>query len=384
MNPQMISGNDALLITNPTNIRYLTGFVGAAPEEREAYLLIFADQAYLFTNRLYREQAKAIGLLNCYIVKLLKTKNQLKIVEISRENPLSEELAKLTSQLGIKTLGFEETDLTVSELTKLKKELNGVKLIPTQGRAEELRMIKRDDEIEYIRKAAKLTDQCFDYILGKLKPGLTEVEIAWEIESYIRIRGAGLAFSPIVAFGSNTSQPHYDPKRSDLLRLKSPTLQNQDIILLDFGAKVNGYCSDMTRVIFIGKPKDEWVRTYEAVLDAQQAALKYLHLEGVKAHLPGGARRSGAQADRIAKNIIKKSGFPAYPHSLGHGVGLDIHESPRLTIKKDAVLKPGMVVSIEPGIYEEGSYGIRIEDLVFLKKDGVDVFSQTSKLLTVL
>ena len=290
----LLSNIDALLITNPTNIRYLTGFVGAAPEEREAYVLLTKTKAYLFTNALYLEQAK-------------KTKTT--VIEISRENWFAKKLAEILTGPGpVKRLGFEENDLTVAEYKKLKTELKGVTLVATQGRVEELRILKREDEIKNIRRAAKLTDQCFDVILSKIKPGVTEGEIAWEIEAFIRARGAQLAFSPIVAFGINSSQPHYQPAESYKLKADS-------LVLIDFGIKVNGYCSDMTRMVFVGKPKDEWKRAYETVLEAQQAALNYFHLEGVKAHLPGG------KADLIARDVIEKAGFPAYPHSLGHGAG---------------------------------------------------------------
>ncbi|MBI4064856.1 aminopeptidase P family protein [Candidatus Gottesmanbacteria bacterium] len=382
---RLLKDIDALLITNSTNIRYLTGFVGAAPQEREAYALLTQNLGYLFTNSLYRESAKNI---QCPMPNV-----QWKPVEISREEPFEKKLAQVLTRsdpalqgptLRSIRLGFEENDLTVTEFTKLQKELKGIKLIPTQGIVEKLRMIKRDDEIDNIRQASKLTDLCFDYIIKKLKPDVTEWQIVWEIEAFIRTRGAELAFSPIAAFGKNSSQPHYDPKRSDLLRLKGPTLQKQDVILLDFGARVNGYCSDMTRVVFVGKPKDEWVKAYEVVLTAQQCALKYLHLKGIKAHLPGGVWASGAQLDRIARKIIERGGWPAYPHSLGHGVGLDIHEAPRLTIKKDHKLKPYMVITVEPGIYIEGQYGIRIEDLVLLKRDGIEILSKSPKELTIL
>ena len=353
----LLSNIDALLITNPTNIRYLTGFVGAAPEEREAYILLTPNQTFLFTNALYLEQAK---------------KTNATVVEISRENSFAKKLAEILTGPGpVKRLGFEENDLTVAEYKKLKTELKGVTLVATQGRVEELRILKREDEIKNIRRAAKLTDQCFDVILSKIKPGVTEGEIAWEIEAFIRARGAQLAFSPIVAFGINSSQPHYQPAESYKLKADS-------LVLIDFGIKVNGYCSDMTRMVFVGKPKDEWKRAYETVLEAQQAALNYFHLEGVKAHLPGG------KADLIARDVIEKAGFPAYPHSLGHGVGLDIHEAPRLTINKDVILKPGMVVTVEPAIYKEGSYGVRIEDLVLLKKDGIEVFTNTPKKMVIL
>lgn len=361
----LLGGIDALLVTNPMNIRYLTGFVGASPEEREAYLLFSKDQAYLFITSLYKEQTKSL--------ELLYTQNALQIAEISREEPFAKKLAEiltgsLTGPGPVKRLGFEESDLKVTEYHKIMHVHKNVTLVPTNGRVEELRMIKRSDEIENIRKAAKLTDECYAFILNKIKPRVTEAQIAWQIESFIRTHGAGLAFSPIVAFGSNTSQPHYSTQpQGPALSVTSP-----NIILLDFGAKVNGYCGDMTRVVFVGKPKKDWVKAYDTVLRAQTAAIEYL------ASRPG-LEATGGEADRLARKVIEKAGFPIYPHSLGHGVGLDIHEAPRLTVKKDAALKPNMVITVEPAIYVEGNYGIRLEDLVVLKEDGVEVLSQSQK-----
>ncbi|KKU87822.1 MAG: Xaa-Pro aminopeptidase [Candidatus Gottesmanbacteria bacterium GW2011_GWA2_47_9] len=381
---KILASLDALLITNQTNIRYLTGFVGVDAREREAYLLLASNQCYLFTNSLYREQAKN--------AKCTMPNATLTFVEISRENPIGKELKRVLQktvfvqrQSSSKALlELEEADLTVAEYTKLKKELKGVKLIPTQNRIEELRMIKRTDEIENIRAAAKLTDACFTFILSKLTPGVEEGEIAWEIESFFRKRGATLAFSPIVAFGKNSSQPHYSPSNSrsfDFAQDKqSGILQKQDVALFDFGARVNGYCSDMTRVVFIGKPKDEWRRTYQTVLEAQQAALEYLQAQGRALS----SQLSGGKADRIARAVIQKAGLPPYPHSLGHAVGLDIHEAPRLTVKKNQILKPNMVVTVEPGVYVEGQYGIRIEDLILLKKDSIEVLSKSPKELIIL
>lgn len=348
----LFSGCESLLVTNPINIRYLTGFVGASPEEREAYVLLTQNQTFLFTNALYREQAKTANAT---------------IIEISRGNPFAKVfkrrlLAKLQGDsLRSYRVGFEEYDLTVAEFRKLKKELRGVHLVATKNRIEELRMIKREDETENIRKAAKLADECFDVILGKMKPGVTESGIAWEIESFFRKRGAETAFSPIVAFGKNSSIPHYSSTNNS-------QLTTNNLILLDFGAKINGYCSDMTRVVFFGKPKDEWKKAYETVRKAQAAALDNIH----------------NNPDGIARNIIRKSGFPVYPHSLGHGVGLAIHEQPRLSYKKRVKLRAGMVVTIEPAIYKEGSYGIRVEDLVLLTKDGIEILSTSSKKLTIL
>ncbi len=349
----LLIGLDGLLVTDPTNIRYLTGFVSIAPDEREAYLLITKQNPYLFTHSLYVEQARKLPVA---------------VIEISRDHPFAASLAKVAKQQKLTRVGFEETDVTVFEYNKIQTELSDVKLVGTNKRVEELRMIKHDEEIAHIRTACTLTDQCFTATLPKLIEGVTEKEIVWEIESYIRKNGADLAFSPIVAFGSSSSQPHY--QLTENRKLATPTL-----ILLDFGARVNGYCSDMTRVVFLGKPKDEWKRAYTTVCDAQKAALDYLSST---------KNPSGAKADEVAKDIIAKADFPPYPHSLGHNVGLDIHEAPRLSVKNDTLIKPGMVFSVEPGIYMENQFGIRIEDLVLLKKDGTELLSHAPKELIVL
>ena len=264
----LLKSIDILLVTNPTNIRYLTGFVGVAGNEREAYLLITKTQAFLLTNSLYLEQAKKSSLLQCYTDTWLNTKKPVQVVEISRENSLEKKLNWILKglnplrpkglTLNSLCLGFEENDLKVSEYRNLQIKLKGVKLIPTQNRIEKLRMIKRSDEINNIRAAAKLTDECFPLIVKMLKPGITESEIAWEIESCFRKHGTEPAFSPIVAFGKNTSQPHYSLTNNS-------QLTTNNLVLLDFGARVNGYCADMTRVVFIGKPKPEWLRAYKAV-----------------------------------------------------------------------------------------------------------------------
>ncbi|KKW10688.1 MAG: peptidase M24, Xaa-Pro aminopeptidase [Microgenomates group bacterium GW2011_GWC1_49_7] len=346
MRKHLFIGVDALFITNPTNIRYLTGFVGV--EDRDAYCLVTQNQFYFFTSSLYLESAKKL---------------RAKVLEISRENPIAKEIARLCEELKIKKLGFEEANLTVAEYNKLK----GLHLVPTNNRIEQLRMIKRADEIAHIRLAANLTDQCFKFITRRIRPGVTESRLALEIEGFLRSRGADLAFSPIVAFNEHSFQPHYHERSYDPLRRGS-------LILLDFGAKINGYCADMTRVVFVGKPKDGWVRAYNTVLQAQNKALGLLR-DGV---------RSGATLDAAAKEVIAEANLPPYPHSLGHNVGLDVHEGPRLSVKKDEKLLPGMVFSVEPAVYIEGTYGIRIEDLVRLTDKGIEILSTSPKEMIIL
>jgi Xaa-Pro aminopeptidase len=225
-----------------------------------------------------------------------------------------------------------------------------------------------------IRIACEVTDRCFVSLLAHITPGVTEGNLTKYILSYLQKHGAQPAFPPITAFGEHTSVVHY--KDSHLSKTKC---RKSEIILLDFGAKVNGYCADMTRIVFVGKPKKEWIRAYKTVLTVQRAILDTLDSRvGKKKSF------SGAELDRTAKDMIAGAGFPPYKHSLGHAIGKKVHEPPKLSVKKDARILPGLVFTIEPGIYIEGSYGIRIEDLVRLKKDGLEILSKSPREMIIL
>lgn len=360
---------DALLVSDPINIRYLTGFVGLSPVERESYLLFTSNEAFLFTSSLYLEQARKLRLSNCFIVKLVKTHKPLQIIEFSREKPLTDGIKQVvgSSLWQNLKLGFEEIDLRVSEFRKFERELNGIILIPTQNRIEEIRKVKLLEEIVLIKHAAEITDACFNFILKKLKPEVTESQITWEIETFFHNRGAESAFSPIVAFGANSSQPHYTSSANC-------HLQSSDTVLVDFGARVDGYCADMTRVVFLGKPDAEQEKAYQTLKTTQKYAIELLEL----------GERSGARLDRAVREKLAYAGYQPYPHSLGHSLGLAIHEGPRLSVSRDEILKPGHVITIEPGIYLEGKFGIRIEDLVLIKENGIEVLSKSPKELTLL
>lgn len=344
---------DGILITDPSNIRYLTGFIGVAPEEREAYVLLTHNKITLFASRLYSEAARR-----------LTNAKRLTFVELSRDHPLSGSLTAITNEDNIKKLGFEEANLTVAEFNKLRQSLPDVRLIPTREKIEQVRMIKRQDEITLIRQAAALTDACLTQLRQKIHPGISENTLAMAIDQFFRQNGAGNAFSAIVAFGSHTSQPHYNNMPSQEF-----LLEKNDIILIDMGARIEGYCADMTRMLFVGKPKQEWITAYEAVLSANEKALELL----------ADGERNGATLDAAAREVIAEAGFPVYPHSLGHAVGLNIHEAPRLTVQNAEILKPYMAITIEPGIYVEGAFGIRIEDLILVKENGIEVLSMSSK-----
>lgn len=340
----------ALFITNAINIRYLTGFSGLSQSEREAYLLITKDSQHLFTYLLYKDEAE-----------LIAKNTNIQVSFITPDTPL----IKLLSQFELSELSFEPYSITYKEHEDLTKAFPQAKLVADMGTIEKQRVYKKEKELTSLQQACALTDSCFTFIQPLIKKDVTEAELAWRIERYFRENNAEISFPPIVAFNEHASVPHHIAGSSQL--------SANSLILFDFGAKINGYHADMTRVIFFGKPKDEWVRAYKAVLEAQQEAIAYLS-----------TGNSGANADEAARNVLEKAGLPTYPHSLGHGVGLEIHESPRLSIYRDQLLEPGMVFSIEPGTYLSGKFGIRIEDLAIKTADGINLLSHASKDLIVL
>ncbi len=348
---------DALFVTDQHNVTYLTNFAGLSPNEREGFLLITKLHAYLLTFPTY------FGLYK-------KGTADFQTLNITQTKKLSDHLSEIICREKINNLGFEKENLTVSELDSLKNKLlkrSDLKgLIPTQGIVENLRQIKDEIEIANIKKAAEITDQAFAFIRNKITKGISEKNLAVEIEYFIKRHAQDVAFSPIVAYDANAAIPHYLPSHNS-------QLTTHNLILLDFGAKVNGYCADMTRVIFFGKPKDKQIKAYQTVLSAQKIVLLKLKA-GLKCQ----------EVDKLAKKIITAKGYPEYQHGLGHGVGLAIHEAPKLKFKSKEILQENMVVTVEPGIYLPDDYGIRIEDLVVLRKDGIEILSKSSKEITVI
>lgn len=367
--------HQAIFISSPTNIHYLTGFIGSAPTEHEVYLLITSTHVYLFTNSLYLEQANT--LKNCYIVEMLNYPEQIKPVQISRDNQISAALKKICIKEKINKIYFEENNLTVREYNELKKNNQAVIWEPRTGNIELLRQIKREDEISHIRTACQITDLAYRHLIKFIKPNVTERELIWQIEAFIRTYNAELAFPPIVAFGTHTSEPHYIPK-------SQTQLQDHDIIQLDFGAKVHGYCSDMSRVIFMGNPTSKMKKAYHSVLEAQERTIALFQNKKLNYFDSRINSFDGSKMDSFAKSIIKKAGFPPYSHSLGHNIGLDIHESPRLTAKGKSTIIPGMVFSVEPAIYIPNEFGIRIEDTVYLTHNELEVLTNTKKEMIVI
>lgn len=354
---------DAILVSSVSNITYLTGFSNFSKDEREAFLLIVAQpqglthktsgvSGYILTDGRYSEAVK-------------KQVKDFELIEISSELSLEKALKNLAKKHNIKKLGFEGHNVSFLEHKKLSKYFNNIYHLSIS----QLRSVKTSDEISKIEKACALGDKTFEYILNKIKEGVSEKELAFEIEFFIKKQGANISFPPIVAFGKNSSVPHHLPTNNQLT--------NNQIVLLDFGVKLNNYCSDMTRTVFFGKATDEQKKMYQTVLEAQQKAIELLN---TKYKIQNTLKAS--EVDRIARDYIISQGYKTIPHSLGHGTGLEVHESPHLSPLSKDILKANMVFSIEPGIYIPNFGGVRIEDLVVLEKSGLPRRQAGPRLLT--
>ncbi len=331
------AGADAALISSELNIRYLSGF-----NFTDGYILVTKGRAYLITDFRYIEAARAeVDPVDFEIV-------------MPERISMGVTMASLLDDCGAKAVMFEESALSCVELERFKKLFAGKEMV--FGASEiltDLRIYKSDDEIENMKKAQAITDAAFSHILKVMKPEMTEIDVALELEFFMRRSGAeALAFETIAVSGTASSLPHGVPRNCRLER---------GFLTMDFGAKYNGYCSDMTRTVVIGKADEEIKKVYNTVLLAQTSALEALH-EGMACR----------DADKIARDIIDKEYEGRFGHSLGHGVGMFIHEEPRLAAKvpETTVLQRGHVVTVEPGIYLEGKYGCRIEDMVVIMPDG--------------
>jgi len=349
-------GLDALVVTNPENRRYLSGFTGHDSGADSAGALVIAvDDAILITDGRYIEQAE-------HEVAGLRIKK--------REATLAPLLAELLAEARATTDGFEATHLTVALLEDFqqaasadKGESNPVSFRATRSLVERQRVVKDALEIAAIERAVAVTDETFEHICGFLRAGLTERQIAQEIERYMEERGAeGLAFNSIVASGPNAALPHAVPGNR--------RIGEGEPITIDMGAKVDGYCADMTRTVCLGQPDPEMAKTYDLVLRAQETCLQGLH--------PG---LNGKQADALARDVFLAAGREdQYLHSTGHGLGLEIHENPRLSkYGEESILAPGMAITIEPGLYVPDVGGVRIEDTAIVTEDGIRILTTSHK-----
>lgn len=326
---------DAILLTSPVSIHYYTSFQGFALDEHEGFALVTKKKTYLLTSKLYEGAVQSLTNITPCIY--------------SSEQPFTPLLKELLSKNSVHSLGVEANNLTLSEYIAFKKL---AKIVPLQIR--QLRIKKSIEEIELIKKSCQVADRAFEKVAPQVKAGMTEKQIAFLLETEIRTQGATTSFRPIVALGKNAAIPHH--------LTSDQRLKTNDLILIDFGAKVEGYCSDMTRTFFIGKPTEEQKKGYDTVLKAQEKAITFL-----TSHFSLRTSRSkgvnASRVDKIAREYIISQGYPTIPHSLGHGIGLEVHEPPYLGPGSNDLLEKGMVFSIEPGIYLPEKFGIRIEDL---------------------
>lgn len=343
---------DGVLVSSVFNITHLTGYSNFSSEEREAHILITKTSQFILTDGRYSEA-------------VLKQVPEFGLVLISSEKPFIKHLESLVKKHKIKKLGIEEDDLRVSEHKRIKKVIKNLKHVDLKR----FRSIKRDDEIEKIKKACKLGDEVFTHVIKKvLKNGISEKEAANEIENYLKKKSSKISFEPIVAFGANSSVPHHESGDKKL---------EKGFVLLDLGAKFENYSSDMTRTVFWGKANEKQKKIYRVVKEAQEKAVEYVN------NSKGKIRTS--KVDKVARDYIIAEGFGSIPHSLGHGIGLLVHEHPYLSPKSKEVLKPGMVFSIEPGIYIPQFGGVRIEDLYLLTKKGLEKLTKSpSNLLELI
>ena len=342
-----------LLVTHLPDVRYLSGFTGSS-----AALAITRRAARLFTDGRYRSQAAEE-------VKAAR-------VEIATGAPAIAAVQWISAQPGVHNTGFDPAWTTVGELSRwragLVSKLRRKFLVPLEEPlVESLRMVKDEEELRLMREAARLGCRLFDHILTLLRPGLREIDVAAELEYEARRLGAeGMSFETIVASGPRSAMPHG--------RATTARLPRRGFLTLDYGVILNGYCSDMTRTIHFGTPKPKERNAYERVLEAQQSAVAAV-----------GAGVSCGDVDEAARRVLREAGFAdAFSHSTGHGVGLEIHEPPRVGTNQANKLVPGMVVTIEPGIYLQGQFGIRIEDMVAVTRSGADVMTPSPKALIEL
>jgi len=338
------AGLDGLVVSEPGNRRWLTGFTGST-----GWPVVLADDAFLVTDSRYYEQVE-------------RQARRFRL-ERASQRPL-ERVSELVAATDARRVAVEREAVTLGQMQTLRDAAPQVDWVPMAGLVEDLRAIKTEEEIGRIRRAVDIGDRAVTMAYEEARPGITERELAWWLERFMRENGAeGLAFDIIVAAGENGSLPHHTP--SD-----RPIAAGEPIVV-DLGARVDGYNSDLTRTFSFGPASDpDYERVYGIVEQARDAAVAGIH-----------AGMSGRAADDVARSVIRDAGYGSFfEHGLGHGVGLDVHEAPRLSpAADDSPLREAMVVTIEPGIYLPGRFGVRIEDLVVVRDSGVDVLSRAAK-----
>ncbi|MCK4259792.1 MAG: aminopeptidase P family protein [Halanaerobiales bacterium] len=334
---------DGVMITKAENRRYITGFTGSS-----GIVIVSGEKNVLITDFRYLEQAA-------------EQAQGFEIVDGSLDMVVAAK--DVVQKLNITNLGFESQGMNYYEYQQYSKNLNVItKMIPLETMVEELRLYKDEEEIQRIQKAAEIADAAFEHIQSFIKPGLTELEVALELEYFMKKIGSEKnAFDFIVASGPRSSLPHGVASNR--------VIQSGEFVKMDYGAVYNGYHSDMTRTVVVGEPSDKMIEIYNVVKKAQQSAL-----DNIKAGM------TSIEADAIARDIITEAGYGSnFGHGLGHGIGLEIHEGPRVSVKEEVILKENMVITVEPGIYLPQWGGVRIEDDIVITKDGCRVLTKATK-----
>lgn len=337
---------DALLLTNPKNVRYMTGFTGTS-----GIAVISQQDAWFITDFRYTEQATA--QIDGYTI-------------VEQEKTMEEELHKQFKLRDIQSLAFEQDYVTYATYETYKNKFS-INLVPTTGVIEQLRVVKTDEEIDVLREAGEIADKAFEHIVEFIRPGMKEIDVANELEMHMRSLGAtSSSFDIIVASGKRSALPHGVASEK--------VIENGELVTMDFGALYKGYCSDITRTVAIGDISEQLREIYDIVLTSQEIGVEHIR--------PG---MTGREADALTRDYIADKGYGAYfGHSTGHGIGLEVHEEPRLSAVSDTVLTKGMIVTVEPGIYLPSVGGCRIEDDLVMTETGNERLTTSTKELIMI
>lgn len=334
---------EAIIITSPENLYYFSGFTGG-----EGLLVFTPEKKYIIVDGRYTIQAK----------------EQAKDFEVIEYKILP---YKIIADMGFDKIGFEDKTISYNSFKMMSRAMPAVTTIGVSDELNEYRKVKSQEECKNIRRAQQIGDMAFEHILPFIKPGISEREIALELEYFMKKQGASaLSFDTIVAVGERSALPHAN--------LTDTKVEEGKVVLMDYGCVYSEYCSDMTRTVAVGHADDKTKNIYDTVLSAQLEAIGTIK-----------AGVNNKDVDKVARDIITNAGYGEnFTHSLGHGVGLEIHEQPNLSPRSVDILKSGNIVTVEPGIYIEGFCGVRIEDLVMVTEDGCENFTHSSKDLIIL
>ncbi len=335
-------GLDSYIHTSDTNIKYLTDFPAS-----ESFLISFPTKSIYLTDSRYTQEAKE-GLRGIRVEQF--------------DHNIYKSLFDILAKDKVKNAGFDDRHVSLNRYQQMRKAFGErIKLVCVNDAVENMRVIKQKSEVDQIRECLSLNLAAYQYLKTVIRPGLTEKDVLLKLENYVRSRGAGFSFDPIIASGPHSAFPH--------AKVTDRTIRADEPVLVDMGIEINGYKSDLTRMFFLGKMPALYKRVYEAVNQAQNLAIAKIRA-GVKA----------VDVDLTARNYLESLDLAKYfGHSLGHGVGLDIHEAPRLSAQSGALLQKGMVITVEPGVYLPGQFGIRLEEMVLVTKSGCEVLSRSSQ-----